>query len=499
MSCTNAYAVVMFFDPTCRMSWVTDHWDEDQVKSAKEFILKLMHVKRAQRTSNIPAPTQQPSRLQSHTLGSCIYGLHEGDALLVCNDIVQTINQEFGAYSTANISPREQICSPSGRCLRGCSQQFTPLLWTTSQSRHLLFPRCNCISSILMEALQMVKFSLKKERLNFTKGWAALQWAMETAMVSDNSSNKLLGPVSSGPTDDSHAYDTVLKAIAEHKCNDIDDERVPIATISPSLDTLLTFWLVFTEFYPPTMYYTMIPFVSEKPNNRHWDASKLCKLWTKLDSGMMTMEETDQVASNFLDGEIVDLASDWLGNTVIQKLFEKCSSVPWFDENRSDSTQLTSACDKARRQYVYSLEMKMKRQGRISTCSNEASSTPLSPISSPALRPPRLLQCFFSPLFVMIFGFAKPHSLSLLAPPGSCERDPHYSTTRLNQNIDLHQLGDPYGMTIVDIGYMSLDSNSWLEAYETAKMTGLSHILSNLVIAPLSTQAGHKPELQQHY
>ncbi|KAG1726373.1 hypothetical protein EDB19DRAFT_1833436 [Suillus lakei] len=39
---------------------------------------------------------------------------------------------------------------------------------------------------------------------------------------------------------------------------------------------------------------------------------------------------------------------------------------------------------------------------------------------------------------------------------------------------------------------------SWLEAYETAKMTRPSHILSNLVIAPLSAQAGCKPELQQH-
>ncbi|KAG1727492.1 hypothetical protein EDB19DRAFT_1833054 [Suillus lakei] len=116
------------------------------------------------------------------------------------------------------------------------------------------------------------------------------------------------------------------------------------------------------------MYYTTIPFVSERPNNRHWDASKLCKLWKKLDSGMMTMEETDQVASDFLDGEIVNLASDWLGNTVIQKLFEKCSSVPRFDENGSDSTQLTSARDKARQQYVFSLETKTKRQGRISTC-----------------------------------------------------------------------------------------------------------------------------------
>ena len=35
-----------------------------------------------------------------------------------------------------------------------------------------------------------------------------------------------------------------------------------------------------------------------------------------MDSGSMTSEEVDQVANDFLDGEIVDLASDWLGNTV---------------------------------------------------------------------------------------------------------------------------------------------------------------------------------------
>jgi hAT family C-terminal dimerisation region len=95
-----------------------------------------------------------------------------------------------------------------------------------SSSSETYTKRRNCISPILMEALQMVKFSFKKERLNFTKGWAASQWAMETAMVSDNSSDELLGPVSNGPTDDSHAYDAVLKAIAEHECDDIDDEVV---------------------------------------------------------------------------------------------------------------------------------------------------------------------------------------------------------------------------------------------------------------------------------
>ncbi|KAG6872809.1 hypothetical protein C0995_006408 [Termitomyces sp. Mi166 len=84
------------------------------------------------------------------------------------------------------------------------------------------------------------------------------------------------------------------------------------------------------EFRPPTMYYTTIPLVSERPHNRRWDASKLRELRKRLDSGTMTLDEVDQVAADFLDGEIVDLASDWLGNTVVQKLFEKCSPGPRF-------------------------------------------------------------------------------------------------------------------------------------------------------------------------
>ena len=64
------------------------------------------------------------------------------------------------------------------------------------------------------------------------------------------------------------------------------------------------------------MYYTTIPLVSERPHNRRWDASKLRELRKRLDSGTMTVEEVDQVVADFMDGEIVDLASDWLGNTV---------------------------------------------------------------------------------------------------------------------------------------------------------------------------------------
>lgn len=64
------------------------------------------------------------------------------------------------------------------------------------------------------------------------------------------------------------------------------------------------------------MYYTTIPLVSERTHNRRWDASKLRELRKRLDASNITVEEIDNIAGDFLDGEIVDLASDWLGNTV---------------------------------------------------------------------------------------------------------------------------------------------------------------------------------------
>jgi protein JSN1 len=70
------------------------------------------------------------------------------------------------------------------------------------------------------------------------------------------------------------------------------------------------------EFRPPTMYYTTIPLVSDRTQSKRWDAAKLRELRKRLDSGSMGTHEVDEVASDFLDAEIVDLAADWLGNTV---------------------------------------------------------------------------------------------------------------------------------------------------------------------------------------
>jgi protein JSN1 len=65
------------------------------------------------------------------------------------------------------------------------------------------------------------------------------------------------------------------------------------------------------------MYYTSIPPSFDRPNtNRRWDAAKLRDLRKRLDAGGVNQQEMEDIAHDMMDGEIVELASDWLGNTV---------------------------------------------------------------------------------------------------------------------------------------------------------------------------------------
>jgi hypothetical protein len=99
-----------------------------------------------------------------------------------------------------------------------CERVFSSSSETSTKKR-------NGISPILMEALQMYKFGLKKERLNFTKGWASSKKDMVYEMgLSDVDSTDLLASIASGA--DSCGYDRVLKAIAQHECDNVLDDVI---------------------------------------------------------------------------------------------------------------------------------------------------------------------------------------------------------------------------------------------------------------------------------
>jgi hypothetical protein len=86
-----------------------------------------------------------------------------------------------------------------------CERVFSSSSETCTKKR-------NRTSPILLEALQMVKFSLKKERLNFTKGWATSEQNMLNQELCDVDSRNLLGSV--GSSTNGVAMDVILHTIA---------------------------------------------------------------------------------------------------------------------------------------------------------------------------------------------------------------------------------------------------------------------------------------------
>lgn len=67
-----------------------------------------------------------------------------------------------------------------------------------------------------------------------------------------------------------------------------------------------------------------IPSLPEPSQTRTYDAPKLRDLRKRIDNGSLPASEIEDAAMNMLP-EIAELASDYLGNTVVQKLFDHCS------------------------------------------------------------------------------------------------------------------------------------------------------------------------------
>lgn len=81
-----------------------------------------------------------------------------------------------------------------------CERVFSSSAETDTSKR-------NRIGSLLMEALQMLKFHLKKERLNFTEFWKT----QETEMTEDDPEVDLLNNLLRGNVQD--AFDGIMKCI----------------------------------------------------------------------------------------------------------------------------------------------------------------------------------------------------------------------------------------------------------------------------------------------
>ncbi|KAG2177469.1 hypothetical protein INT44_007980 [Umbelopsis vinacea] len=73
-------------------------------------------------------------------------------------------------------------------------------------------------------------------------------------------------------------------------------------------------------------YRSSIPPVPEANPNRKLDAPRLRELRKKLDNSHTSAKEVQAIAEECME-DIVELSSDYIGNTIVQKLFERCSEA----------------------------------------------------------------------------------------------------------------------------------------------------------------------------
>ncbi|EIE81332.1 hypothetical protein RO3G_06037 [Rhizopus delemar RA 99-880] len=72
-----------------------------------------------------------------------------------------------------------------------------------------------------------------------------------------------------------------------------------------------------------SFYYENIPPVPELSNSRKFDSAHLKEIRKRLDNAEDSVQEAEIIAFECMD-EIAEITSDYIGNTLVQRLFEKC-------------------------------------------------------------------------------------------------------------------------------------------------------------------------------
>ncbi|ATY60109.1 RNA binding [Cordyceps militaris] len=134
----------------------------------------------------------------------------------------------------------------------------------------------------------------------FTRGEAAQTGAIGDAPVS--SATPTVPPLPDMTND-------MLEIIAQFGASDADTTQ-----ISASIQAAIQF----------TAFADEIPPVREPTHTRVHDAPKLRDIRKRVDNQLLSQAEIENIAVDMLP-EIAELSSDYLGNTVVQKLFDNCS------------------------------------------------------------------------------------------------------------------------------------------------------------------------------
>ncbi|KAH9454681.1 hypothetical protein Pst134EB_014746 [Puccinia striiformis f. sp. tritici] len=146
-----------------------------------------------------------------------------------------------------------------------------------------------------------------------------------SAMVSNDSATSADREASSTVSTTPLPPVTEMQLLMKELCKDLNNKSDEAAEKEYEEDKSAV-----AEFRPPVTYYTTIPPpINQLDPHRRLvsavsDPARLREIRKRFDSNTLSQEEMDQIARELLE-EIIYLSSDYIGNTIVQKLFEKCS------------------------------------------------------------------------------------------------------------------------------------------------------------------------------
>jgi len=193
MDKTSAYVVALFLHPGVRMSWVREYWDPEWSKDAEKKIKELMKQYKKSTPPTAPAATA-PSRTQEGyiNIGLPSHFMHDEDLSWIqprSSTQVETVEEEFHRYASGMRSSmevsilkfweshRDEFPTLHAIAMDYLSIQASavPCERAFSSSAETDTLRRNRINPILMEALQMLKFAFRNDRLDFSTGLLATE------------------------------------------------------------------------------------------------------------------------------------------------------------------------------------------------------------------------------------------------------------------------------------------------------------------------------------
>ncbi|KIL55152.1 hypothetical protein M378DRAFT_91340 [Amanita muscaria Koide BX008] len=191
MDSTKAYVIAMFLNPSFRMAWITSHWDERYIQQATRTIKETM-AKYRQRlpassttVTNIAPlrgrgiPSSNPWATATKYNLSEMLQFHQPS-----QPSIRTVDEEFETY-VRELSPPETDMvlfwdMDGGKrfaTLYAMALDYLPIQASAvpcerafSSASETDTKRRNRLHSTLLEALQILKFSLKQQRLDFMQG-----------------------------------------------------------------------------------------------------------------------------------------------------------------------------------------------------------------------------------------------------------------------------------------------------------------------------------------